>query len=202
MSASHAIGDRGIDWVVDTYADRPMKATSRSGICDDAIIHANVPTDHAIEVMADAAEELRRRVSRAVRRRSMWWLGDTYAGELRSRERATRLDAVSRPIVKKGVIWGGGSDYSVTPFAARYASLGGRSRGETLLNGTYGKTPFGTRRGRGRPRRARSRTRSGRRITMFSEKRIGSIEPGKCGGLSPCGTATCYTVPTDAAEGC
>jgi hypothetical protein len=46
----HSIGDRGIDWVVDSYAEA-MRANPKRGL-RHGIIHANIPTDHAIEVMA------------------------------------------------------------------------------------------------------------------------------------------------------
>ncbi|HEX8942258.1 MAG TPA: amidohydrolase, partial [Gemmatimonadaceae bacterium] len=48
--AVHSIGDRGIDWVVDTY-DQAMRENPKKGL-RHAIIHANIPTDHAIDVMA------------------------------------------------------------------------------------------------------------------------------------------------------
>ena len=38
--------------------------------------------------------------------------------------------------------WSGGSDFSVTPYAARYGLWSSVAREK--LNGTYGKTPFGT----------------------------------------------------------
>jgi predicted amidohydrolase YtcJ len=44
---THAVGDKGIDWVVDTYAEA-LKATPKKGL-RHSIIHANVPTDHAIK---------------------------------------------------------------------------------------------------------------------------------------------------------
>src|SRR5262249_50270178 len=44
--STHAIGDRAIDWVVDTY-DRALQAKPTHGL-RHGIIHANTPTDHAI----------------------------------------------------------------------------------------------------------------------------------------------------------
>ena len=49
-SSTHAIGDRAIDWVVDTY-EQALKAKPTRGL-RHGIIHANMPTDHAIDVMA------------------------------------------------------------------------------------------------------------------------------------------------------
>jgi predicted amidohydrolase YtcJ len=48
----------------------------------------------------------------------LWWIGDTYAGNF-GPERSLRVEPFGT-YLKKGVIWAGGSDYSVTPFAARY----------------------------------------------------------------------------------
>ena len=44
--------------------------------------------------------------------------------------------------LKRGVIWAGGSDYSVTPYPARYGLWASVAR-ETQA-ATYGKTPFGS----------------------------------------------------------
>ncbi|MCP6769428.1 amidohydrolase family protein, partial [Klebsiella pneumoniae] len=47
---THAVGDRAIDWVVDTYAE-VLREKPTQGL-RHSIIHANFPSDHAIEVMA------------------------------------------------------------------------------------------------------------------------------------------------------
>ena len=44
---THAIGDHAIDWAVDTYA-QVLKEKPTSGL-RHSIIHANIPTDHAID---------------------------------------------------------------------------------------------------------------------------------------------------------
>jgi predicted amidohydrolase YtcJ len=48
----------------------------------------------------------------------MWWLGDTYAANVGA-ERSHRLLPLNT-FQKHGIHWGGSSDYSVTPVAARY----------------------------------------------------------------------------------
>ncbi len=48
----------------------------------------------------------------------MWWIGDTYAGNW-GPERSRRLDPF-QTFLKRGIVFGGGSDYPVTPFPARY----------------------------------------------------------------------------------
>src|SRR5262245_69595 len=47
----HSIGDRAIDWVVDTYAMAPETNPIRG--LRHGIIHANIPTDHALARMAE-----------------------------------------------------------------------------------------------------------------------------------------------------
>ena len=51
----HSIGDRGIDWVADSY-DQAMRDNPRKGL-RHGIIHANIPTDHAIDVNAPVPED-------------------------------------------------------------------------------------------------------------------------------------------------
>jgi predicted amidohydrolase YtcJ len=135
--STHAIGDRAIDWVVDTYAqvlkDKPTRGL-RHGI-----IHANTPTDHATDTMAMLQKQYEAGYPEA-QAPFMWWLGDNYAGNLGA-DRAPRLMPFAT-YLKKGIIWGGGSDYGVTPFAARYGLWSSVER--KTLNGTYGEQPFGT----------------------------------------------------------
>ena len=99
--STHAIGDRAIDWVVDTY-DAALAAKPTRGL-RHGIIHANTPTDHAIDVMARLQQRVRRRLSRSRRRPFMWWLGDNYAGNL-GPERGLRLNPF-RTYVTKGINW-------------------------------------------------------------------------------------------------
>ena len=184
---THAIGDRGIDTVVDAYADA-IKATGKKGL-RDTIIHANVPTDHAISVMADLQKNYDAGYPEP-QATFMWWIGDTYAGNF-GPERSPRLMPFAT-YVKKGIIWGGGSDYSVTPYAARYGLWSSVAR-ETL-NGTYGKTPFGTAESVDIHVALRSYT-IWAAHTIFSENRIGSIEVGKAADFAVW-DRDMYTVPT------
>lgn len=174
--STHAIGDRAIDWVVDTY-DRALQATPTRGL-RHGIIHGNTPTDRAIDVMA----RLQRDYDAAYPEASatfMWWIGDNYAGNL-GPLRNLRLKPF-QTFVRKGVQWGGGSDYPVTPFAARYGLWASVAR-ETL-NGTYGRTPFGAAEGVDAKTALRSYTRWAAR-TMFLEDRVGSVEVGKDADLA------------------
>jgi predicted amidohydrolase YtcJ len=169
--STHAIGDRAIDWVVDTYAqvlhDRPTSGL-RHGI-----IHCNTPTDHAIDTMAALQKQYDAGYPEA-QAPFLWWLGVNYAGNL-GPDRAGRLMPF-QTYLKKGMIWGGGSDYSVTPFAARYGLWASVER--KPLNGVYGAQPFGTAEAIDIHAALKSYTIWAAR-QLFLEKRVGSIEVGK-----------------------
>jgi predicted amidohydrolase YtcJ len=78
--------------------------------------------------------------------------------------------------LKHGIHWGGGSDYSVTPVAARFGLWASIER-ETL-KGTYGAQPFGTAEAVDIHAALRSYTTWAAR-QLFLDKRIGSLELGK-----------------------
>jgi len=168
---THAIGDRAIDWVVDTYAEvlkeKPVKDMRHS------IIHANIPSDHAIETMARLQRDYEAGYPEA-QAEFLYWIGDTYAGNF-GPERCLR-EMPFKTYLAKGVMWAGGSDYPVTPFPARLGIWASMVR-ETL-NGTYGKQPFGTAEAVGIHDALRSYTIWGAH-QLFLEQRIGSIEAGK-----------------------
>lgn len=168
---THAIGDHAIDWVVDTYAevlkDNPQKSLRHS------IIHANIPSDHAIQTMAALEKEYDAGYPEA-QAEFMYWIGDTYAGNF-GLQRCLRLMPF-QTYLKAGIRWGGGSDYPVTPFAARLGIWASMSR-ETL-NGTFGKQPFGTAEAVDIHAALRSYT-IWAAHQLFLDNRIGSIEPGK-----------------------
>jgi predicted amidohydrolase YtcJ len=69
-----------------------------------------------------------------------WWIGDIYAANL-GPARSQRLNPFAS-YLKKGVIWGGGSDTGVTPFPARYGLWASVAR--QTANGKWGDAPFGT----------------------------------------------------------
>lgn len=185
--AVHSIGDRGIDWVVDTY-DQAMRENPKKGL-RHAIIHSNVPTDHAIDVMA----RLQRDFDAGYPEPSAtfaWWLGDTYAGNF-GPARSLRLNPF-KTFRAKGMIWANGSDFPVTPFAARYAIWSAVAR-EPLL-GVYGADPFGRAESVDVHTALRAVTIWAAR-QMFLEKKIGSLEPGKYADLA-LWDRDFYTVPT------
>ncbi|MEZ4415799.1 MAG: amidohydrolase [Gemmatimonadota bacterium] len=172
----HSIGDRGIDWTVDSY-QQALDANPIAGL-RHGIIHANIPTDHALDVMAD----LQSRFDAAYPEPSasfMWWIGDTYAGNF-GPERSLRLNPF-RTYLQRGIRWAGGSDYSVTPFPARYGIWASVAR-EPLL-GVYGAHPYGTSESVDVLTALRSFTIWAAR-QMFMEDVIGSIEVGKYADLA------------------
>jgi predicted amidohydrolase YtcJ len=168
---THAIGDRAIDWVVDTYAE-VLREKPTPGL-RHSIIHDNFPTAHAIEVMAALQKQYDAGYPE-MQPTFMWWIGDNYAANL-DPARAERLEPL-KSLLDRGVQWTGGSDYPVTPISARYGIWAAVQR-ETL-KGTYGSHPFGT--AEDIDTRAALRAYTGEAARqVFLEKRIGSLEPGK-----------------------
>jgi hypothetical protein len=187
--ATHAIGDQAIDWVVDTY-DQALTAKPTTGM-RHGIIHANVPTDHALDVMARLQRQFDAAYPEA-QATFMWWLGDTYTANL-GPERSQRLKPF-RSYLQRGIRWAGGSDYAVTPFAARYSLWASAAR--KTLNGTYGSQPFGTKEAIDIKTALRAQT-IWAAHQMFLDGRIGSIEIGKEADLAVW-QQDMYSVPTDA----
>ena len=168
---THAVGERAIDWVVDTYAE-VLHETPTRGL-RHSIIHANLPTDHAIEVMA----MLQARYDAGIPEMQppfIWWIGDNYAANLAPNQ-LERLEPL-KTMLSRGVQWTGGSDFDVTPVAARYGLWSAIER-ETL-NGTYGSHPFGTTEAVDVHAALRAYTAAAAR-QLFLEDKIGSLEPGK-----------------------
>jgi len=172
----HSIGDRAIDWVVDTY-DQAMRENPKKGL-RHGIIHSNIPTDHAIDVMARLQHEFDAGFPEPSATFT-WWLGDTYAGNF-GPTRSLRLNPF-RSFRAKGMTWANGSDFPVTPFPAQYGIWAAIAR-EPLL-GVYGKDPFGRAESVDVHAALRAVTIWAAR-QMFLEKKIGSIEVGKYADLA------------------
>jgi hypothetical protein len=184
---THAIGDHAIDWVVDTYAE-VLKTKPTRGL-RHSIIHANIPTDHAIETMGALQRDYDAGYPEA-QAEFMYWIGDTYAGNF-GPARNLRLMPL-KTYLNRGIQWAGGSDYPVTPFAARLGIWASVAR-ETL-NGTYGKQPFGTAEAVDVHASLRSYTMWAAH-QLFLEKQIGSIEAGKDADIAIWDRDP-YTIPT------
>jgi predicted amidohydrolase YtcJ len=184
---AHAVGDRGIDFVVDTFAEA-LKAHPTKGL-RHSIIHANVPTERAMRLMASLQTTYDAGYPEA-QAPFLWWIGDTYAGNF-GPTRNPRLEPFAS-YVKHGVIWGGGSDYSVTPYPARYGLWASVAR-ETQAS-TYGKTPFGTGESIDIRTALKSYTIWAARL-MFLESEVGSLEVGKQADIA-LWDRNMYKVPT------
>ena len=185
---THAVGDRAIDYVVDAYAEA-LKEKPTVGL-RHSIIHANIPSDHAIAAMAAMQKQYDAGYPEP-QPTFMWWIGDTYAGNY-GPERALRLNPF-RTYLAKGVRWTGGSDYPVTPFAARYGIWASIAR--RPLKGVYGAQPFGISESVDVHVALHSYTIWAAR-QLFLEKRTGSIEVGKDADLAVWDRDV-YTIPTD-----
>jgi predicted amidohydrolase YtcJ len=184
----HSIGDRAIDWTMDSYA-AAFKANPQSGR-RHGIIHANIPTDRAINMMSEFQKDYEAGYPEPSAT-FMWWIGDTYAGNF-GQKRNRRLNPF-KTFENRGIIWAGSSDFPVTPFAARYGIWASIAR-EPML-GTYGKDVFGKDQSVSVRTALKSFTIWGAH-QMFLEKKTGSIEVGKYADLAVW-DRDLYTIPTE-----
>ena len=133
---THAVGDRAMDRVVDTYAlveqEHPHIGLRHS------IIHANLPTPHALEVMVNLQKKYDAGYPE-MQPGFLWWIGDIYAASY-GPNRGLHLEPF-KTLQSRGILWSGGSDYFVTPVAARYGLWASTAR--QTATGTYGPHPFG-----------------------------------------------------------
>lgn len=167
----HAIGDRAIDWVVDSYA-QAMESNPIDGL-RHGVIHANIPTDRAMDIMARLQAEHDAGYPEPTPG-FMWWIGDTYAGNFGA-ERDLRLNPFGTWSEKR-IRWAASSDFPVTPFPARYGIWASMAR--EPVRGVYGEHPFGTEEAVDIGTAFRSYTTWAAR-QMFLEDVVGSIERGK-----------------------
>jgi len=186
--STHAVGDRAIDWVVDTYA-QVLKDKPTSGL-RHGIIHGNIPTDHAIATMAALEKQFDAGYPEA-QSEFMWWIGDTYAANF-GPARSLRLMPF-HTYLTHGIPWAGGSDYFVTPYPARYGIWTTVVR--RTSNGTYGAQPFGTAEAVDVHAALRSYTIWAAR-QLFLEDRIGSLEVGKDADMA-IWDRDMYTIPSN-----
>ncbi len=133
---THAIGDRAIDFTMDAYervlADNPTKGLRHS------IIHSNIPTEHAMDLMVKLQREFDVGYPE-IQPAFLWWIGDAYAGNFGA-ERSPRVLPL-RTFAERGIKWAGSSDFDVSPYAPRYAIWAAVTR-QTML-GTHGRNPWG-----------------------------------------------------------
>ena len=185
---THAVGDRAMDWVVDTYAlveqEQPHAGLRHS------IIHANLPTPHALEVMANLQKKYDAGYPE-MQPGFLWWIGDIYAANY-GPKRGPHLEPL-KTLQSRGILWSGGSDYFVTPLAARYGLWACATR--QTAKGTYGLHPFGMTEAVDVHTALRSYTAWGSR-QMFLENKIGTLEVGKKADIA-IWDRDLYAIPTD-----
>lgn len=187
--STHAVGDRAIDWVVDTYAQVLKEKPTRD--LRHGLIHGVLPTDHAIDTLGQLQKQYGSGYPE-VQPPFMWWIGDLY-GSTFGPQRLPRTLPL-KTFQDKGILWTGGSDFFVTPYPARYGLWSAVSR--QTLNGTYGKQPFGTSEAIDIRTALKAYT-IWAAHQLFLENQIGSLEPGKDADIAVWDRDP-YTVPTDA----
>ena len=74
---THAIGDRAIDFTLDSY-DRALADTPTPGL-RHSIIHCNLPSDHALDLMVKLQRDFDTGYPE-VQPAFLWWIGDVYVG--------------------------------------------------------------------------------------------------------------------------
>lgn len=184
---THAVGDRALDWVVDTYAlveqEDPKPGVRHS------IIHANLPTPHALDVIADLQKNYDAGYPE-MQAEFLWWIGDIYAGNYGPKRNSHLVPL--KTMQTRGILWSGGSDFAVTPIAARYGIWASMAR--QTVKGTYGPNPFGMAEAVDIHTALRSYTAWSAR-QMFLENKIGTLEEGKRADIAVWDRDV-YAVPT------
>jgi len=167
---THAVGDRAMDWVVDTYA-LVEKEDPKPGV-RHSIIHANLPTPHALDGIADLQKNYDAGYPE-MQAEFLWWIGDIYAGNY-GPKRGPHLVPL-KTMETRGIRWSGGSDFAVTPIAARYGLWASMAR--QTAKRSYGPRPFGMAEAVDIHTALRSYTAWGA-SQMFLENKIGTLEVG------------------------
>jgi len=183
--STHAVGDRAIDTVVDTYTallkEKPTKGL-RHGI-----IHANIPTDHAIDTMAQLQHDYDAGYPET-QPPFMWWIGALYEASFGPKREARLMPY--RTYTQKNIIWAAGSDFFVTPFPARYGLWS-----SVVRKTQTGTQPFGTVESVDIHTALKSYT-IWAAHQLFLENRVGSLEPGKDADLAVW-DRDLYSIPSD-----
>jgi predicted amidohydrolase YtcJ len=182
---THAIGDRAIDWVVDTYA-LVLKETPTPGL-RHTIIHAYLPTPHAVTAMATLQKQYDAGYPE-LQPGFLWFIGKTISASL-GPDRLPRTMPL-KTYLDNGVRWGGGSDYYVTPLAARDGLWASVER-ETLA-GTH---PYGMSEAVDIHTALRSYTAWAAPL-LFLEDKVGTLEPGKHADIA-IWDSNLYTIPSE-----
>ena len=186
--STHAVGDRAIDWVVDTYAEVLKEKPTQD--LRHGLIHGVLPTDHAIDTLVQLQKQYNSGYPE-VQPPFLWWIGDLYASTFGPQRLPRTLPL--KTFQERGILWTGGSDFFVTPYPARFGLWSAVTR--RTLNGTYGKQPFGTKEAIDIHAALKAYTISAAH-QLFLENQIGSLEPGKDADIAVWDRDP-YTAPTD-----
>ncbi len=182
---THAIGDRAIDWVVDTYA-LVLKETPTPGL-RHTIIHAYLPTPHAITTMATLEKQYDAGYPE-LQPPFLWWLSKSLAASLGPDRLPLAMPL--KTYLDHGVHWGGGSDHYVAPYPARYGLWASVER--ESLAGTH---PFGMSEAVDIHTALRSYTAWAAPL-LFLEDKTGTLEPGKRADIA-IWDSNLYTIPSE-----
>jgi predicted amidohydrolase YtcJ len=182
---THAIGDRAIDWVVDTYAEVEQEKPTVG--LRHSIIHAYLPTEHALRAMA-ALEKKYDTGYPEVQPVFLWWLGNSLPLSLGA-ERLKRTMPL-KTYLEHGVRWAAGTDYGVAPLAPRYGLWASVER--EALNGTK---PYGTAESVDVHVALRSYT-AWAAPELFLEKEVGTLDVGKRADIAVWDQNP-YTIPSE-----
>jgi predicted amidohydrolase YtcJ len=183
--STHAVGDRAIDTVVDTYAALLKEKPTRG--LRHGIIHANIPTDHAIDTMALLQRDYDAGYPET-QPPFMWWIGNLYVASF-GPEREARLMPY-KTYTRKNIVWAAGSDFFVTPFPARYGLWS-----SVVRKTQTGTQPFGMTESIDIHTALKSYT-IWAAHQLFLESRVGSIEVGKDADLAVW-DRDLYSIPAD-----
>jgi len=183
--STHAIGDRAIDTVVDTYAallkEKPTKGL-RHGI-----IHGYLPSDRAMEVEARLQRDYDAGYPE-IQPPFIWWIGNLVGPNL-GPKRSARMTPL-KTFTEKHILFAAGSDFFVTPFPARYGLWS-----SVVRKTQTGSQPFGTSEAVDIHTALKSYT-IWAAHQLFSENRVGSLEAGKDADLAVW-DRDLYSVPSD-----
>jgi len=183
--STHAIGDRAINTVVDTYdallKEKPTKRL-RHGI-----IHGYIPSDHAMEVEARLQRDYDAGYPE-IQPPFIWWIGNLVAPNLglKRSEHMTPL----RTFTEKHILYAAGSDFFVTPFPARYGIWS-----SVVRKTQTGTQPFGISEAVDIHTALKSYT-IWAAHQLFLENRVGSLEVGKDADIAVW-DRDLYTIPAD-----
>lgn len=166
----HCCGDREQDWALESFM-LAQESNPTYGL-RHGIIHADIPTDWALENMPIWQRTLDYGYT-YTNPVFMWWT------EIIAAAMGPFMSLREMPLATyeaTGNLYGFGSDYSVDPMDPKYAIWSAMTR-DTLM-GSFGAHPFGISQRIGVHEALKAHTRSNAYL-LFMEDKLGSIEVGK-----------------------